>query len=50
MRRERVGERRRTRIFEAAGLKISAETCRGAGLQRNPIDISVFIPSFLYVP
>jgi hypothetical protein len=50
MHRERVGERRRIRIFEAATLKISAKTCGGAGLERNPIDIPVFITSFSDVP
>ena len=30
MRRERVGKGRRTRVFEAAGKNVSAETCVSA--------------------
>jgi hypothetical protein len=50
MRREGVGERCRIWIFEAATRKIPAETCGDADLERNPIAISVFIPSFSDVP
>lgn len=50
MLRERVGEIRRIRIFEATALKISAETRADAKFERNPVAISVFIPSFSDVP
>jgi len=50
MRRERVGEKRRIRIVEAATLKISAETCSGASLERNLREIPVFATSFSDVP
>ena len=35
MHRERVGERCRNRVCEVAALKISAEPCVGAKLERN---------------
>ena len=50
MHRERVGEIHRKRDFEATELKVAAETRDCAGLKRNPIAISVFIPSFSDVP
>jgi len=50
MHRKRVSEIQRKRDFEAAELKIPAETRDCAGLKRNPIAISVFIPSFSDVP
>ena len=50
MRRKGVGERRQIRIFEAAALKISAETCGNASLERNPIAISAFMTSFSDLP
>ncbi len=50
MHRKRVGEIDRKRGLEAAELKIAAETRDCAGLKRNPIAISVFIPSFSDVP
>jgi hypothetical protein len=50
MRRERVGESRRTRVSEVAGKKISAETCAAARLDRNPNAISAFIASFSDLP
>ena len=50
MRRERVGEIRRNRDFEAAAQKIAAETRDCVGRKRNPIAISVFMLSFSDVP
>ena len=50
MRRERVGESRRTRDCEAQSEDVSAETCHCADLERNPIAISVFSISFSDVP
>ena len=50
MHRERVGERRRIRIFEAATLNNYAETSDGIGPDRIPIGISVFTGSCSDVP
>jgi hypothetical protein len=50
MHRERVGEIRRSRVFEATALKISAETCADAKFKRNSVAIYVFIPGFSDVP
>lgn len=50
MHRERVSEIHRKRDFEATELKVAAETRDCAGPKRNPIAISVFIPSFSDVP
>lgn len=50
MRRERAGESCRTRVFEAAISNEFGETCAGAGLERNPIAISVLISSFSTLP
>jgi hypothetical protein len=50
MHRERVGEIHRKRDFEATELRVAAETRDCADLKRNPIAISVFIPSFSDVP
>ena len=50
MHRKRVGEIHRKRDFEAAALKIAAETRDCVGPKRNPIAVSVFIPSFSDVP
>ena len=50
MRRERVGESRRTRDCEAKREDVSAETRDCADLEQNPIAISVFITSFSDVP
>jgi hypothetical protein len=50
MRRERVGESRRTRVFEAAGKNVSAETRAGARSERNPNAIFAFIPGFSDLP
>jgi hypothetical protein len=46
----RVGESRRTRVFEPAGKNVSAETCADARSERNPNAISAFIPSFSDLP
>jgi hypothetical protein len=50
MHRTRVGEIHRKHGFEAAELKILAETRDCADPKPNPIAISVFIPSFSDVP
>ena len=50
MRRERVGESRRNRVFEAAGENVSAETRAGDRSERNPNVIFAFIPSFSDLP
>jgi hypothetical protein len=50
MHKIRVGEIHRKRVFKAAAVKIAAETRDCAGQKRNPIAISVFIPSFSHVP
>ena len=50
MHRESVGEIHRKRDFEATELKVAAEIRDCAGLKRNPIAISVFIPDFSDVP
>jgi hypothetical protein len=50
MRRGGVGANRQTRGLEALGTEISAETRASARSERNPIAISVFIPSFSDVP
>ena len=50
MRRERVGEIRRNRVFEAAGEDNSAETRAVARSERNPKLIFAFIPSFSDLP
>jgi hypothetical protein len=50
MRSQRVGESRRTRVFEAAGKSVSAETRAGARSERNPNAIVAFIPGFSDLP
>ena len=50
MHRQRVGEIHRKRDFEAAELTITSQRRDCADLKRNPIAISVFIPSFSDVP
>jgi hypothetical protein len=50
MRRESVGERRRTRGWAAIKTRVAAETRVGARVNRNPIAISAFILSFSDVP
>jgi hypothetical protein len=50
MHRTRVGEIHRKRGFDATELKIPVETRDCADPKRNPIAISVFIPSFSDVP
>ena len=50
MRRERVDENRRARVFEAAGKHVPAETRAEARSERNPNAIFAFIPSFSDLP
>jgi hypothetical protein len=50
MRRVRVGEINRNRVFEAATVKIADETRACVDLKRNPVAIAVFIASFSDVP
>ena len=50
MRRVRVGEISRNRIFEAATVKIAEETRACADLKRNPVVSVVFIASFQTFP
>ncbi len=50
MRRERVGESRRIRVFQAAGKNVSTETRANARLEGNPDAIFAFIPGFLDLP
>ena len=50
MRRTSVGAICQNCGFEAAEVKIAAETRDCVGRKRNPIAISVFIPSFSDVP
>jgi hypothetical protein len=50
MRRERVGESRRTRQYEAQSEDVSAETRHCTDGERNPIAIAVFSISFSDVP
>jgi hypothetical protein len=50
MPRERIGESRQTRDCEAQSEDVSAETCRCADRERNPVAISAFSISFSDVP
>ena len=50
MHKSRVGEIHRKRAFEAAEVKMAAETRDCVGPKRNPTAISVFMPSFSDVP
>ena len=50
MRREGVGERRRTRGWAAIKTRVAAETRCGARGNQNPIAFSAFITSFSDLP
>ena len=50
MRREGVGERRRTRGWAAIRQRVSAETRCGPRVNQNPIAFSAFMTSFSDLP